>query len=41
MGYCMIAAIHAGRDLEQEAAPCECEHCRRECACQDAERKAE
>jgi hypothetical protein len=32
--YCLIARIHAGRDLAEDAAPCQCEHCRSECSCE-------
>lgn len=31
--FCAIASLHASKDLEQGAHPCECIHCQRECDC--------
>ena len=34
MALCLIAGIHASRDLEQDAGPCSCVHCAGFCSCE-------
>jgi hypothetical protein len=34
MARCLIAGIHASRDLEQDGGPCCCMHCEGFCSCE-------
>lgn len=39
MSYCLIASLHAARDLAR-GGDCGCEHCTRECYCDEPKESA-